>query len=346
MKKRAGLVMGLIVIILLWAIAVQAEFGTGWTGVFYNTTDFTGDEIATVSNINGLNFNWPEKPTVSGTTVSGNLSKVKANNFSARFTSSQTFQAATYRFDIAVDDNIRVFIDNEQVFEDFTGGPVKVLSFNHDMTAGSHTLRVDFVEISQTAVLQFQWFQQGAAGVPTSIYTAVPSATPIPPLTASVSGGIRGLAVRTGPYLGATMVTVATPGTEYPVMARNPSEDGVTWYQINVDGKIGWSSGRYLVFNTDPGGLGVAGSVFDTLGNPPETGVIAAPRSIMHLRAQPSTRTAILGLVPWGAEMPLLNRTVQGGKDRWYQVNYEGKIGWIFAPFVSVHGDIRDVPIR
>ena len=195
-------------------------------------------------------------------------------------------------------------------------------------------------------MLQFQWFQEGTGGGATSIFTAVPSTTPIPPLTASVSSSVRGLAVRTGPYLGATMVTVAFPGESYPVYAQNASEPGVTWYQIEVAGHVGWSSGRYLEFNTEPGGLGVQGSVFDTLGNPAETGVYAAARSIMNIRSQPSTRMPILGTVPWGPEMPLLNRTVQGGQDRWYQINYEGTIGWIFAPYVSVHGDVREVPIR
>ena len=341
--KRASLLISLMVMILLWGIVVQAEFGTGWTGAFYDNTSFSGSPVETVGNINGLNFNWPGVPSAGGVTVNA----VGEDNFSVRFTSSQNFLAANYRFDIAVDDNIRVFIDNEEVFDDFSGGPVKVLSFTRAMTAGTHTLRVDFVEVSQTAVLQFQWFQEGVVGGATSIFTAVPSTTPIPPLTASVSASVRGLAVRTGPYLGATMVTVAFPGEAYPVFAQNASEPGVTWYQIDVNGHVGWSSGRYLEFNTEPGGLGGAGSVFDTLGDPAETGVFAAPRSIMNVRVQPSTRMPIIATVPWGPEMPLLNRTVQGGQDRWYQVRLDdGRVGWIFAPYVSVRGDVRDVPIR
>jgi uncharacterized protein YraI len=65
----------------------------------------------------------------------------------------------------------------------------------------------------------------------------------------------------------------------------------------------------------------------------------------MNLRVRPSTRTAIIGSIPWGAEVPLLNRTVQGGQNRWFQVRYEGRVGWIFAPYVSVRGDINAVPI-
>lgn len=335
--KRAGLLLSLILLIFALVLTVQAEFGTNWTAQFWNNTSFSGSEARTpITGINGINFNWPGVPTIGGVTIN----EVGADDFSIRFTSSQTFAAGVYTFQIAVDDNVRVFINGEQVFEDFSGGPVKTLSFNRTMTAGTHTLRVDFVEVSDAAVIQFQWFLQGTAP------TGVPTETPIPPLTASVSAAVRGLAVRTGPYLGATLVTVALPGESYPVLARNPSEPGVTWYQLNVNGQVGWSSGRYLTFSTDPGGIGVVGSVFDTLGNPPETGVYAAPRAVMNLRAQPSTRTPIIGSIPWGAEMPLLNRTVQGGQNRWFQVRYEGRVGWIFAPFVSVRGDINAVPIR
>jgi uncharacterized protein YraI len=331
--KRAALVLGFILLIM--PLAVQADFGTNWTAAFYDNTSFSGDPEETISGFNGLNFNWPGVPNIGGNTVDG----VGENNFSVRFTSTQTFTNDTYRFDISVDDNIRVFIDGEQVFEDFTGGPVKVLSFTRVMTAGSHTLRVDFVEVTGAAVIQFQWFPQGFAP------TAFPTGTPIPPATASVSASVRGLAVRTGPYLGASMITVALPGESYPLLAKNPSEDGVIWYQINKNGQIGWSSGRYLEFNVDPGGIGNTGSVFDTLDGAPETGVIGAPRSIMNLRARPSARTALLAQIPWGAEVPILNRTVQGGQDRWYQVRYEGQVGWIFAPYIAVRGDIRNVPI-
>lgn len=337
--KRAGFLLSLMLLIFATALTVQAEFGTNWRARFWDNTSFSGDPNETREGIAGINFNWPGRPTIGGDEILD-----QANNFSVRFNSTQNFNADTYRFDIAVDDNVRVFIDGEQVFEDFTGGPVKVLSFTRSMTAGSHELRVDFVENSDAAVIQFQWFPQGTA--PTSIYTAVPSATPVPPATAVVSASVRGLAVRTGPYLGATLITVAVPGQTYPVIARNPSEDGVTWYLIDVNGQVGWSSGRYLEFNVDPGGIGVQGSVFDTLDNPGDTSVIAVPRSIMNIRARPSERTALLGTIPWGAEVPLYNRTVQGGQNRWFQVRYEGKLGWVFAPYVGARGDINNVPIR
>jgi len=337
--KRAGI---LLILLLLIAVVVQADFGINWTGSFYNNTNFSGTPTATITGINGLNFNWPDIPSINSVPVVG----IGADNFSARFTSTQTFGQGNYQFTITYDDNARVTVDGVEVFSDFTGGPVKTRSFNRDMTAGAHTLQVDFVEVSASAVLQFQWNPTGAVvTTPGVVTTVVPAATPIPPLTASVTG-VRGLAVRTGPYLGASFVTTARPENAYPVLGRNQSENGVTWYLITVDQKTGWASGRYLTFSTDPNSIPLQGSVFDTIDNPPSTGVIAAPRAVMNLRIRPSVRTAIIDSVPWGAEVPLLGRTVQGGQNFWLQVSYNGKIGWIYAPFVTIRGSVNSVPIR
>jgi hypothetical protein len=42
----------------------------------------------------------------------------------------------------------------------------------------------------------------------------------------------------------------------------------------------------------------------------------------------------------------LVGRTIQGGLHYWLQVWYQGKIGWIYAPFVTVRRNIDAVPIR
>ena len=60
MKNRAGVL--LIALILLAGLTITAtralDFGVGWTGVFYDNTSFSGNAAATISNINGLNFNY------------------------------------------------------------------------------------------------------------------------------------------------------------------------------------------------------------------------------------------------------------------------------------------------
>ncbi|MGQ9887257.1 MAG: SH3 domain-containing protein [Aggregatilineales bacterium] len=335
MKRTAtiaacALLLALLGLALTAQVQAQAQFGTNWTGVFYNNTNFQGAAVATVTGINGLNFNWPNQPVINAQT----LTAVNADNFTARFTSTQVFTPGRYRFTVTYDDGVVVLIDNQQVLNEPPAG-LRTSTFERDMT-GTHSFQVDFTELTAAAVLQFQWEPAGALA---------PEATPIPPLTASVSG-VRGLAVRTGPYLGASLVTVAVPGEQYPVLAQNPSEQGVTWYKITVNGRTGWSSGRFLTFTTDPSGLPLEGSVFDTLDNPPDTGVIVVPRAFMNLRPRPTTRLPILADIPWGAELPLLGRTVQGGQNRWFQVRYGDQVGWIFAPYVSVRGNINAVPVH
>ncbi len=344
--RKAIVVFILLLLVGSLVFSVQAEFGTNWTATVYNNRQFENQVGAPISNINGVNFNWTNKPVINGQIVDVE----NEDRFSVRFTSTQTFIEGNYRFDVTWDDQVRVIIDGQTAFEDFSleGIYPKQRTFDRQMSGGPHTLVVELVERGGVAVIQFQWNLVGGNITPgpgTVFPTLVPAATPVPPLTASLIQ-VRGLAVRTGPYLGATMITTAITGQQYPVLARAFSEEGVTWYKITAGDKTGWSSGRFLTFTAPVDGVPVEGSVFDTIDNAPEMGVIAVPRSIMNLRARPSTRTPILNTVPWGAEMPLLGRTVQAGLNRWYQVRYNGQVGWIIAPYVSVRGDIRQVPIH
>lgn len=339
LKALAVLCAVAFVLALLPGFTVQAEFGTNWTGQFFNSTDLTGPIVAIANYPTGLNFTWPGKPS-DGTGVE--LSAVNADNFSARFTSVQTFQQGTYTFSIFMDDGARMFIDGVLVKDNFNPPAAGTTqTFTRDMTAGQHTLVVEFVEIGGSAIIQVQWFLGGAVtGTP-----GAPTGTPVPVTTGSVVQ-VRGLAVRTGPYLGASLITVARPGTAYPVSARNLDEGIFTWYLITVGNQTGWASGRYLQISGDVNSIPIAGSVFDQIDGEPWRGVVAIPRAVMNFRRKPSTRVGIIGKIPWGAETELIGRTVQGGLNRWFQVRYNGVVGWIYAPYVTVRGPLDAVPIR
>jgi hypothetical protein len=164
MRIKGGILFLILIFGIMFCFSVSSalDFGVGWTGNFYANASLSGNVVATVSNINGLNFNWPGQPNVNGVLVNG----VGDDNFSARFTSSQNFAQATYQFTITYDDNARVLIDGQNVFDDFSGGPVKTRTFDRAMTAGTHTLSVEFAEVSSAAVLQFQWFLGGTTVTP------------------------------------------------------------------------------------------------------------------------------------------------------------------------------------
>ncbi len=68
----------------------------------------------------------------------------------------------------------------------------------------------------------------------------------------------------------------------------------------------------------------------------------------MILRQYPSTRASEIGRIDYGEYTQLIGRTVQANIDQWYQVRQvsTGLVGWIYAPWVTVRGEIRQVPIR
>ncbi len=341
----------LTALVLFPIVPARADFGTNWSGTFFNdaTLGSSGAVGVPVAGINGLNFQWGTgAPTINGVPVPG----IGTDNFSARFTSTQALTPGTYNFIVTSDDGVRVYINGALVLDKFIGRPVTTDSFTQVISTSPVNMTVEYFEGIDQAQLQFQWFLVGGTtpGATTvGGFTTTPVATNVP-LTASVVS-VRGLAVRSGPYLGASLVTVARPGNPYVPLAQNKDEGQFTWYLLQVNEKTGWASGRYLEFTGDPSGLPTQGTIFEQIDGAPDIGVTAIPRSIMNLRRRPSQRTTLLAQIPWGAELSLIGRTVQGGQNHWLQVRYntengQSYVGWIFAPFVSIQGNLDSVPIH
>lgn len=345
----------LTIIILLSAVAllfglagvqhsVSAQFvGTNWTGQFYATPNLTGSVVATTLYPNGLNFNWGFGPPLQsdGTPVPG----VPSDNFSARFTSAQNItQPGMYRFTIRVNDGVRVTVNNTLYLDRFfavTDGQFAEYTFDANLIAGNNSMIVDYADFTGSAGLQVQW---GLVGVG----IATPTASPI--ATGSVIR-VRGLSVRTGPYLGASMVRVARPDNAYPILAKNFNEGLFPWYKIQVGDSIGWASGRYLQTNGNLDAIPVENTVFEQLGGgnlgrvPPALNVIGTTRSVMNLRVRPSERTQLLTQIPWGDQVQVYGRTVQGGMNHWLFIRYKDFYGWIYAPFIKLDGIVDAVPV-
>ena len=191
--------------------------------------------------------------------------------------------------------------------------------------------------------------------------TAVPTFPPAP--SVQLVEGVRVLPVRTGPYLGATFVTIAvdeSPAGEpqrYRVLARNNDETAdITWYQIVANGKIGWASGRSLeLINVTNEQLPVIGSVFDEIEGVPDLGAFGTLVRERPIYRRPSTRAATTGVViPEGSVVSIIGRTREFPYDDWYQVRWAGQTGWILSetrleePAIIVNPDVvrEAVPVR
>ncbi len=352
MTKRT-LIFGMIALLLVLAVGslmINADsaqdFGTNWTATYYNSTDLSGPVVYTEQLPTGININWG--------TGSPNPA-VNSDNFSARFTSTQLFNAGTYEFVASSDDGIRVFIDGVLVLDKFIGRTLTTDRVDQTLTAGTHSIEVDYVEFIDQAAVQFQWFQLSAGGTPGltpgvlggggaasgPTPTFLPTSLPyIPP--GALSGTIikaTTLLVRQAPFSGAPVVGRVHRGQTYQIVGR---DQNAYWYLIQLSSGQGWVWGYYVHPNGNEFSAPVA-APFVTAGNPAaSTSVIAQSVAGIKLRASPTTESTQIGRVPWGTLLPVLARTSDG----WYEVIFENTTGWVASNFVKlIQGDINSVPL-
>ncbi len=187
-------------------------------------------------------------------------------------------------------------------------------------------------------------------GTPFSTLTPTaipPTPTPSAPSTGAVNNEVKGQALRTGPYLGATLIGSVLTNQQYPILARSFDEGGeFAWYLIQVGRITGWTSGRYFRFEGNPDLLPSSGSIFDQIDGAPDTGMTAVVPALTDMRRRPSGRAAIIRTLPAGATVSVIGRTRQNGGNYWLHVRYEGQIGWIPAYIENARGNWENVPIR
>lgn len=348
MKKSKMALVSIIGVILLFSMALNLtqaqEFGTNWSAVFFPTNNLTGTGV-TVSGINGLNFNWGTGgPIINGVPVAG----MPVDNFSARFSSTQTFAAGNYTFTISSDDGVRVYIDGAVVLDKFIGRPLATDTFTRSMTAGPHSLIVEYFEGIDQAILQVQWAFGGAVSTAGPSPTPGPTSTPAPTGLPNIPGGsitgtvIRAavLNVRASPSIFSDRVGQILRGQTYQIIGR---DSNARWFLLQLSGYQGWVLGYYLYIPQNEFSAPVA-SDFVLGGNPSAvTGVVAQSFATVRLRAQPTIYAAQIGRITWGGAMAVTGRTPAGD---WYRVVWKGTEGWAVSAYLRiVEGDLNNVPV-
>ncbi len=151
--RRLNILILSLMCLMIWNQATKADFGTNWTAIFYNNTNFSGAPAANINGVNAINFNWPHVPIINGVPVNG----VNEDNFSVRFTSTQNIAQGSYQFTVTYDEHVRVVIDGNVEFEDYVNDSIRTYSFSRALTAGQHSLQVELIDFTSQAVIQLQW---------------------------------------------------------------------------------------------------------------------------------------------------------------------------------------------
>lgn len=346
MKRRLAALIFLLTAVFVLGLVVNMgsaqNFGANWTGQYYNCLNFSCPVFQSRVDT-AINFNFGAGAPISG---------MNADNFSIRWTGVQNFPVTgVYQFSAIADDSIKVFFDGVVIIDvPSPQAAPTVVSLN--VTAGPHTIIVEYQELSLNALVQFQWSEPGAAGqtategpTPTAGPTNTPTVTALPPIppgaiTATV---IRAsvLNVRDAPSTGGNRLDRIFRGQTYAVVGRNAN---ATWFLLQLSGKQAWAWGYYLFINgnefTPPV---VSGASTIGLAGAPDYGVVAQSQAVVKLRALPNVVSAQIGRVTWGSFVPVIGRTADGF---WWKVVWKNTFGWVYSPYFKVfQGNVANVPV-
>lgn len=122
-----------------------------WQGEYFNNRDLSGAAAAVRDDAN-LSFNWG-----TGTPINN----LPVDNFSVRWTRVVQLAPATYRFYARADDGVRIWIDNEQIINEWHDATPQTYSVERTVAAGNHTIKVEYFENIGTAQIQVWWEQSG-----------------------------------------------------------------------------------------------------------------------------------------------------------------------------------------
>jgi hypothetical protein len=120
----------------------------GFKGCYFNSSNLANFVLA--RNDAAINFDWGSgSPDAS----------VNADNFSAQWQGTFSFNSGTYNFTATTDDGMRVWVDNNLVLDKWIDQPTTTYNFSLPMTAGNHNITVKYYENTGNAVAKVSWAQ-------------------------------------------------------------------------------------------------------------------------------------------------------------------------------------------
>ncbi len=289
--------------------------GGAWLGYYFNNTNLSGTPAAIVS-VGAPGGNWG---------AGSPLPSIQPDNFSVRWVSTQNYAAGTYRITAKADDGVRVFVNGALAVNAWGSASGQTYTADVNLAAGSHTITVEYLELTGAAYLEFSFAPLGAA-------------QPAPP--SGAAGGTATvtafrLNVRSGPSATADILTKINRSETYPIVGCNTDR---TWWQLNVNGTVGWVSGRYV-------------QTANAVCNAPSTGVQPAPTGYnvvaafnVNVRGGPATRFRQLTTMRAGESAAVVGRNADA---TWWQVDYNGIVGWVIGVYGVMQGtpDLNRIPV-
>lgn len=150
-------------------------------GCYYQGMNFESLKLTRTDN--SINFNWGEGIPGAG---------VPADAFSARWTGNFTFDAGEYEFSATADDGLRLYIDNTLIIDRWIDQSATNYKVSRTLTAGTHTVKMEYYENSADAVAQLSWVKKTTPTPVPPPPAPAPAPTPTPTPTPGTGTGLIG----------------------------------------------------------------------------------------------------------------------------------------------------------
>ncbi len=124
-----------------------------WKGEYWSNRTLSGSPVL-VRNDAAIDFAWGGGAPATG---------LPADGFSARWTRTADFDAATYRFQVRVDDGARLWVDDRLIIDTWRDGAVRDVSADLALARGTHHLRLEYYERTGEARVRVRWEKVAAS---------------------------------------------------------------------------------------------------------------------------------------------------------------------------------------
>jgi uncharacterized protein YraI len=290
-----------------------------WVAEYFNNRDLSGSPFAIISEAS------PTHDWGTGSPING----MGADNFSVRWTSTQTFSGGLHRLTITVDDGVRVSINGVRVLDEWRATPAVTYTRDVQLFNGNNTIVIEYFEDTSNARIQYSL-------VPTT--GTPPTQPPSNPTGATVTINTGSLNVRSAPIIGNNVLTQVPNRGVYAIIGRNADS---SWWQIQVGATTGWVNARYVIPNNAfnvPVTSGTAAPITNT-------GYSLRAVATLNIRSGAGIQFSRLGRLPFNASAAIVGRNAGNS---WWMVSYNGVTGWVSGNYVSLPTgiDLNRVPVR
>jgi hypothetical protein len=132
-----------------------------FTGCYYNYRDMS--KAPALKKVDSqINFDWVyDSPSTS----------IVADNFMVHWIGNFTFEEGNYTFNMATDDGSKLFVDGVLILNTYGEHPANPYTVSKNMTAGVHTITLEYTEFSGRASANLNWVKGEVQGAVTGRLT-------------------------------------------------------------------------------------------------------------------------------------------------------------------------------